>query len=186
MQALLIIDPQVDFISGSLAVPGATAAMDALADYVRAHPDRYSDIIVTADSHPADHCSFISNGGQWPEHCVRDTAGAAIWPAIADALSQYRGKLTLLTKGDTADREEYSIFHNSQSAKNLLEIVRTDSIDTIDICGIAGDICVADTLREAVVLMPDVRFNVLTRFTPSLDGGPTLDTLITNLGLSRG
>ena len=31
---LLIVDPQIDFISGSLAVNGAAKAMDALADYL--------------------------------------------------------------------------------------------------------------------------------------------------------
>ena len=32
---LLIVDPQVDFITGSLPVEGAAKAMDALATYVK-------------------------------------------------------------------------------------------------------------------------------------------------------
>lgn len=31
---LLIIDPQIDFINGTLPVPGAEGAMNSLADYV--------------------------------------------------------------------------------------------------------------------------------------------------------
>ena len=46
---LLIVDPQVDFISGSLPVPGAAVAMDALSEYVCAHGEEYSVKVVTSD-----------------------------------------------------------------------------------------------------------------------------------------
>ena len=39
---LLVVDPQIDFISGSLPVKGAAEAMDALAAYVKAHGDEYA------------------------------------------------------------------------------------------------------------------------------------------------
>ena len=32
---LLVVDPQIDFINGSLPVAGAAEAMDALAEYVK-------------------------------------------------------------------------------------------------------------------------------------------------------
>lgn len=50
-------------------------------------------------------------------------------------------------------------------------------------CGIAGDICVADTIRDGLRILGDVRLNLLVRFSPSLDGGKTLDKLISDLGL---
>ena len=39
---LLIVDPQYDFISGSLAVEGGKEAMDALAEYIAANKDKYA------------------------------------------------------------------------------------------------------------------------------------------------
>ena len=63
MNVLLIIDPQIDFISGSLAVPGATEAMDFLTRWVEQHEQDYDAIVVTMDQHPADHCSFDRMGG---------------------------------------------------------------------------------------------------------------------------
>ena len=36
---LIIVDPQVDFINGSLPVNGAAEAMDSLAEYVKQHGD---------------------------------------------------------------------------------------------------------------------------------------------------
>ena len=60
---LLIVDPQVDFITGSLPVGGAAKAMDALATYVKEQSEEYSVKIVTADWHPYHHSSFADEGG---------------------------------------------------------------------------------------------------------------------------
>lgn len=69
---LLIIDPQIDFITGTLPVPGAVDAMDSLAEYIRRNNSDYDRVIVTADRHPMRHCSFKAEGGKWPAHCVAD------------------------------------------------------------------------------------------------------------------
>ena len=39
---ILIVDPQVDFINGSLPVPEALPAMDRLADYILLSDERYT------------------------------------------------------------------------------------------------------------------------------------------------
>ena len=64
---LLIVDPQVDFVNGSLPVTGAAEAMDALAAYVKEHGNEYVARLVTADWHPYHHCSFADEGGMWPD-----------------------------------------------------------------------------------------------------------------------
>ena len=64
MNVLLIVDPQNDFITGSLPVPGAAAAMDYITAWTREHHAEYDAIIITMDQHPADHCSFEVQGGQ--------------------------------------------------------------------------------------------------------------------------
>lgn len=166
MKALLIVDPQNDFISGSLPVPGAATAMDALADYVRCHGEEYACIITTADRHPATHCSFIPNGGKWPVHCVADSEGAAIWPALTQAIADSGVQVLAVTKGTDAVTEEYSIFANSQSAEKIRELLELLGIDEIDVCGLAGDVCVAATLRDAVRLFPHINFHLLPQFSP--------------------
>lgn len=175
---LLIIDPQIDFISGALPVPGAESAMNSLAGYILTHGNRYDRIIVTADRHPMDHCSFVDKGGKWPRHCVADSVGAAIWPPIMDALYWHSEKVTVLHKGEDAGKEEYSIFKNAQASENIRHLLNERDIKEIDICGLAGDVCVADTIRDGVRLPDRPAFNVLTPYTPSLDGGYGLDSLI--------
>ena len=63
---LMIIDPQIDFISGEMAVEGAKEKMDALIRYIEKMDGKYACKAVTLDWHPFNHCSFEENGGQWP------------------------------------------------------------------------------------------------------------------------
>lgn len=171
---LMIIDPQVDFIAGSLPVPGAEQPMNALAEYVRAEAGRYDLIIVTADRHPADHCSFAENGGPWPRHCVEGSGGATVWPPLNDALTALGDKVLYLYKGIDPGHEEYSIFKNHNSAAEIDRIIKDGEVTGVDVCGLAGDVCVAGTLRDGVGLYGRGLFHVLPEFTPSLDGGKTL------------
>lgn len=168
---LLIVDAQIDFISGTLPVPQAAPKMDALADYVREKAHEYKLKVLTADWHPYDHCSFKENGGPWPMHCVQNTVGAAIYPNLFQALNQTEGQLEVLYKGNLRDKEEYSVFQNTDSALRLKTILSQFEIERIDICGIAGDICVLNTLKDGISFYKNLSFNVLTDFCPSLDGG---------------
>jgi len=42
---LLIVDPQIDFITGTLPVAGAAEAMDALATYVKEQGNEYTGLL---------------------------------------------------------------------------------------------------------------------------------------------
>lgn len=181
---LLIIDPQIDFITGALPVPGAERAMNALAGYIRTHNIDYAFIIVTADCHPMRHCSFKPDGGEWPRHCIADSVGAAIWPPVMTELLDNSDKVVILHKGKDAGREEYSIFKNSVTAERILHIIESYDIKRIDICGLAGDVCVSDTIRDGVELIKNSRINVLSAFSPSIDGGDVLHSVISTYGLS--
>ena len=180
---LLIVDPQIDFISGSLPVPEAAQKMKKLANFLFVNHGEYKLKVVTADWHPKDHCSFKTNGGQWPEHCVQDTAGAAIEPFLLNVLMRTSGRLEILHKGDQSEREEYSIFQNEYSRARLERLIEEKEITQIDICGIAGDICVLNTLKDGVQKYGSSIFNVLTEFCPSLDGGEAILQAVTTLSV---
>lgn len=175
---LMVVDPQVDFITGTLPVPDAAAAMDALARYIAENSDEYKCIVITGDRHPFDHCSFEQYGGPWPRHCVHDSVGAAVWQPIMDALCDAKAPSVFLYKGLNPLTEEYSIFKNEMSAREIDRLVNEYSIDRIDVCGLAGDICVSDTLTDGIELYNAKMFGVLPGFSPSLDGGKRLNQLI--------
>ena len=178
---LLIVDPQVDFITGSLPVGGAAEAMDSLADYVKEHGDEYVVKIVTSDWHPYHHSSFADEGGQWPRHCVQHSAGASIWESLLVALNESRGGFTLLYRGDSVEKEEYSIMQNERSAANLYKLIKLLKIDQIDVCGLAGDICVLNTAKDLKEIIGNANLNILEDYAPSLDGGKALRSFVESI-----
>lgn len=178
---LMIIDPQIDFIDGSLPVPGAGDAMDSLTDYLKDSDGDYKVKIITADRHPYNHFSFKDNGGPWPRHCIQDSVGAAIWPRLFDMFHATAGKNLILHKGETWNKEEYSIFRNDSAADSIRSLVAENDIRHIDICGLAGDVCVLDSLKDGMRIFPDVTFHVLERYSPSIDGGTKLSGFIEKL-----
>lgn len=182
---LLIVDPQVDFINGSLPVPGAEPAMEQLADYILLSDGRYSLKIITADRHPFDHCSFSDCGGQWPRHCVHDTVGAAIWPSVFEAVYSTGGRAEVMHKGESTETDQYSVFQGPEAVERIRALTVQHAITAIDICGLAGDVCVLNTLRDAISLLPDISLRVLRRFSPSLDGGAILDRFIAEHNLQH-
>lgn len=175
---LLIVDPQNDFITGTLPVEGAEERMKKLAEYIEARHAEYDCILITMDSHPTNHSSFKDNGGIWPEHCVSFTDGWELPGYLNDAINHTYGcSIAAYHKGDVVDKEEYSIFDNEEDgfvlANQFRELVEEGEI-YVDICGIAGDYCVLETLKGLRKFVPDECISILFDFTASIDGGEKL------------
>lgn len=150
MNILVIIDPQVDFVTGSLAVPGAVEAMQWLAGWIAEHADELDAVAVSMDQHPMNHCSFVAQGGPWPSHCVRYSEGAAIEGGILAQLTalQAKGKnIYFIEKATTAEEDSYSAF-----ATGVPECLR--SAERVYLAGLAGDYCVAASQADLVKSVP--------------------------------
>jgi nicotinamidase/pyrazinamidase len=165
-KVLLIVDPQRDFMDdGSLPVIGSEERMRNLSTFLSTLPfEEYDNIIVTLDWHPINHCSFKSNGGEWPQHCVAFSEGALVTEPLLENLWQWahQGKLTFATKGTSALVEEYSIVKNTKSFSKILPIL--EKADQIDVCGVVGTVCVKNTINDLLDLFKN-KLNVILRFT---------------------
>lgn len=177
---LLLVDVQYDFINGSLAVDGAPAIMDALANYIASQPKgTFATIIMTADFHPYGHASFKDNGGLWPVHCVQHSQGAAIYQPVFEAVMNLYPEAQVLTKGDDVALDEYSIMANKASAKKLLELIENLGIEEIYVAGLCGDYCVGNSIKDLVATGHGDKIRVLTHFIGNIDDGTTLRQIIT-------
>lgn len=168
---LLIVDPQIDFITGTLPVPGAVEAMNALAEYVKAKGAEYQMLVITCDRHSLRHCSFRDFGGEWPPHCVESSVGAAVWPPLMEALYPLSDQVRFLYKGEDTDTDEYSIFRCATGRKSMEILLRRGDVSEVDICGLAGDVCVVATLGNLRELYPEIPVHLLTDFSPCLGKG---------------
>ena len=174
---LLIVDPQNDFITGSLAVEGAKEKMMKLAEYINEGHPSYDYICITLDSHPKNHTSFKENGGIWPEHCVSYTEGWELPGYLNDDINAANCSVAAYHKGEILDREEYSIFDNWEDGltltRQIMNICEEGEV-YFDVCGIAGDYCVLETLKGLRKFIEDDYITILTQYTASIDGGEKL------------
>lgn len=135
--ALIVVDVQNDFCAGgALAVPGAERILENINRLL----PRFEHVLATKDWHPTDHSSFQEQGGPWPPHCVQDTDGAALHPALNADLIQ-----GLIHKGHDVDAPGYSGFE----ATSLDGELRRRGVSRVFTCGLATDYCVRATTLAA-------------------------------------
>ena len=179
---LLIVDPQNDFITGTLPVSGAKERMMKLAEYIQKKGIEYNIVNVTLDSHPDNHSSFKENGGIWPKHCVMHTNGWGVPEYLDDALKELNQVsqnviINIFTKGTLAEKEEYSIFDNEKDGvtlKNDIKRLIQSGEVYIDVCGIAGDYCVLETIKGLMDVIGNQYITILEPYVASIDGGEKL------------
>ena len=177
---LIIVDPQVDFTTGSLATKNGPAAMDYLAKKLDEGAwKNYGWIIVTQDAHPANHCSFVEQGGVFPPHCVQATEGMNVYPNLQAVLDKLMSNGTdaqihFMQKGDVADKEEFSIFQNERSGAKLRCVIEErEHFEGIDICGIATDYCVYETTKDLIAFYPANQVRIVTNCLAAVDESDT-------------
>lgn len=140
--ALLISDIQNDFLSGgSLAVPGGNQVIPVLNGYIDQFINRQLPVFATRDWHPSKHCSFIRQGGPWPEHCIAGSKGAEFSADLRLPDSAF-----IISKGTDVEREGYSSFSN-RTFKQQLDNAGSRRLF---IGGLATDYCVLNTVRDAL------------------------------------
>ena len=176
---LIIVDPQVDFTTGSLATAKGPASMDFLA---KALSDgawkNYGWIVVTQDAHPANHCSFVEQGGVFPPHCVQNTEGMNVYETLLKSLDGIMGngsnmQIHFMQKGDLAEKEEFSIFQNERSGEKLRKTIEEMGFEGIDICGIATDYCVYETTKDLIAFYPAKQVRIVTNCLAAVDDNDT-------------
>lgn len=181
---LVVVDYQYDFFNpdGALYVKGGEKLQEKIANII---PD-FDYVAFTQDWHPINHCSFIVNGGQWPTHCVAGTIGAGIPLKLIECAKQYDS----FCKGDMDNEEEYGAFGNEYAFacvcdyddKFINEYCEKDfisksfnDVDGIVVCGIAGDYCVLETLKNIVNYIGTDKVSVYLDGVVSIDGGEKLN-----------
>lgn len=168
MRALIVVDVQNDFCTGSLATQRGSEVAAKIAHYLEADladANNYAKVVATQDCHidPGSHFSenpdFIDS---WPVHCVADTEGAAFHDALKDVEFD-----AIFRKG--AYEAAYSGFEGTsvEGDKSLTQWLRDEKITQLDIVGIATDHCVRATTLDALKAGFDVR--VLTGMCAAVD-----------------
>jgi nicotinamidase/pyrazinamidase len=163
--ALILVDVQPDFMpGGALACHEGDAIVPGIDRLLRRRLFRQT--VATQDWHPRGHISFASmhigtaqfqqiplHGHPqtlWPDHCVQDTPGAALHPAI-----DWSPADLILRKGTHPEVDSYSGFREnhgpdgSRPSTGLSGWLRERGVDEVYVAGLARDVCVLWTVQDA-------------------------------------
>ena len=149
--ALLAVDLQADFVQGGSApVPNGMQIAAMIARHIRHFKTEYQFVVASRDYHedPTDHFSstpdFLTT---WPPHGVIGTPGAAFVPPIANLV---REKLIQCVVSKGRHGGAYSAFEALDSrGHGLLDVLKEERIDHIDVCGMATEYGVRLTALDA-------------------------------------
>ena len=162
-RALLAIDVQNDFCpGGSLSVPEG----DRVVPVINRIAARFERVVATQDWHPPGHVSFASShpGAQpfqtvelpdgqrqalWPEHCLAGSRGAELHPGLDVSRVQL-----ILRKGTRVRLDSYSAFfeNDRRTPTGLAFYLRGLGVGELYLCGLATDVCVYYTAKDALTL----------------------------------
>jgi nicotinamidase/pyrazinamidase len=160
MKALVILDVQNDFMpGGSLEVPQG----DQVVSVINRLQNCFGILIATQDWHPENHKSFASNHSDkkpfdrielhgmeqilWPDHCVQGSDGAEFHPRLRTS-----GFDKVFRKGMNPEIDSYSGFYDNahKISTGLSEYLKEKGISDLYFCGLAADICVYYSIKDAI------------------------------------
>ena len=170
--ALIIIDVQNDFCpGGELGVENGDQVIEPLNRLSMHFAARAGRVVATQDWHPANHVSFaashknkkpgdkvdipLQNGAGiieqilWPVHCVQGSRGADFHEGL-----DLRPINIIIRKGFRCGLDSYSAFfeNDRKTSTGLDGYLKTLSIDTLVLGGLATDYCVLYSALDAVTL----------------------------------
>jgi nicotinamidase/pyrazinamidase len=162
--ALIIVDLQPDFLPGG---PLGVNEGDQIIPIVLDLMPHFDLVVATQDWHPPDHGSFAATypGRRpgalieldgltqilWPVHCVQDTPGAQLVPALHELELELDA---VFRKGTDRSIDSYSGFFDNAKRKStgLGEWLRERGVTSVSVCGLALDYCVKFTVLDALEL----------------------------------
>eukprot|EP00439_Symbiodinium_sp_Y106_P045756 s957_g5.t2 len=132
--ALIIVDVQNDFITGTLANPYSAADIVPIINNLR---DKFDVVVISYDWHPHDHCSFVESASEGKEEVKKFDP------------------FTFVTLKEDKDRPEHqqilyprhAAFFDNMKANDtgLTAMLEKENVTDVYCCGLVTDICVKST-----------------------------------------
>lgn len=155
---LIVIDVQNDFVSGTMAIPGAQEIITPINSAAKL----FDHVVITTDWHPVGHVSFASahpgakerdtvkvsygEQGVYADHCVQGTWGAELDPG----LELTKAELTF-RKGYRKDVDSYGAFYENDRETNtgLGAYLKARGFERVFCAGLARYGCVMQSALGA-------------------------------------
>ena len=149
---LVIIDAQVDFITGALGNDDIKAAYERLENYV-ASTDEYENVYLTRDTHNKDYAKTLEGQKLPVPHCEYASAGWQVMPRLVEAvrMNPYIKSHLFIDKPTFGSLNLPKVIDDQHFENNI----------EIDVVGFCTDICVASNCLLLRAHFPNTKINVL-------------------------
>lgn len=150
---LVVVDYQVDFVSGTLGFDGAAQLDDRICRAIRRQRQAGGDVCFTLDSHTETYLETQEGRNLPILHCVKHTPGWALFGSVA-----------------ALRRESDPIFEKQTfGSLSLAEYVRKIGYDQITLVGLVSNICVLSNAVLVKSALPEAQICVDCACTASFD-----------------
>lgn len=145
-RALVVVDMQVDFVTGCLGTVEAKNIVENLVNYIRNFD---GDIYFTRDTHNENYMD-TQEGKRLPvPHCIKDTDGWEIIPELKTVMQEKAQQVIKVIDKPTFGSVE------------LATILAQNGYDEIEFCGVCTGICVISNAMLAKAYMTETNVTIL-------------------------
>ncbi len=147
-KALIVIDMQNDFVTGSLANEAAQAIVKPIINKISAYQ---GTVIATRDTHTVDYLKTPEGKALPVEHCIINTEGWQIVDKIKEAIEKKKDKRII-------DKPTFG----------LVRDWKLGTYDCVEIVGTCTDICVVSNALILKALYPELKVKVIAELCAGL------------------
>lgn len=163
MRALVVIDYQTDFVTGTLGSQDAVIIGDAISSLISSYLDSGDSVFFTRDTHGPGYLDSREGRLLPVPHCIMGTSGWSIHGKVGELSEDPRCRVI--------DKPTFG-------CAELMELLK--GYDEIELCGVATNICVIANAVIARTANPEARVFLRRNCVASYDrelGEKALDVM---------
>lgn len=150
---LIVVDYQIDFVSGSLGFPKAAELEEGIYQKIKDYKENNQDVIFTFDTHDTNYLKSQEGRNLPVEHCIKGSEGWKLYGKVADLY----------------DKDTLSYEKPTFGSLELAEYLRDRKYDSIELIGLVSNICVISNAILAKAALPEAQIIVDASCTASFD-----------------
>lgn len=155
----LIVDVQVDFVTGALRNEHAIPVVPHIVEFVKEGAEKGYTMVFTKDTHKKETYASTLEGATIPPHCIEHTEG---WEIVPELKPYTKDEKSIVITKETFAANWAKIFEN----KTIYSLFA--NADEIQVVGFVTSICVASQLLTLRGWFPNKKIVLYSNLTADL------------------
>ena len=149
---LIVVDYQIDFVSGSLGFPKARQLEEGIIDKIIEFENNGDDVIFTLDTHYDNYNETIEGKNLPISHCIKGTPGHKLYGSVLEMSLPHR----------VFEKETFG-------SSKLFEYLKENLYSEVALCGVVTNICVISNAVVAKTALPNAEIVIYRDLVASND-----------------